>query len=117
MGGGIGGSIDQRTGAFQAQVPLVSVAGRAGTGLSLALSYDQSLAVLGEAGDRFGLGAGWTLGVPWVDTAGGVTGVPGVRRLVRLRHRLEDRAEGLSAAGPGIRAGSGKCRTGSMGTR
>ena len=70
MGGGVGGSIDQRTGAFQATVPLVSVTGRAGTGLALGLSYDQSLAVLGT--NRFGLGAGWTLGVPWVDTAGGV---------------------------------------------
>ena len=48
------------------------MAGRAGAGLSLTLSYDQSLAALGAAGDRFGLGAGWTLGVPWVNTAGGV---------------------------------------------
>jgi RHS repeat-associated protein len=70
MGGGVGGSIDQRTGAFQATVPLVNVTGRAGTGLGLGLSYEQSLAVLGT--NRFGLGAGWTLGVPWVDTAGGV---------------------------------------------
>jgi RHS repeat-associated protein len=76
MGGGVGGSIDQRTGAFQAQLPLVSIAGRAGTGLSLTLSYDQSLAVQGPAGDRFGLGAGWTLGVPWVNTAGGVQVYP-----------------------------------------
>jgi RHS repeat-associated protein len=72
MGDGIGGSVNQRTGAFQVSVPLVNVTGPAGTGLSLALSYDQSLAALGGAGDRFGLGAGWTLGVPWVDTAGGV---------------------------------------------
>jgi RHS repeat-associated protein len=72
MGGGIGGSIDQRTGAFQTSVPLVSVTGPAGTGLTLTLGYDQSLAALGAPGDRFGLGAGWTLGVPWVDTASGV---------------------------------------------
>ncbi len=72
IGGGVGGSIDQRTGAFQTSVPLVSIAGPAGTGLSLTLGYDQSLAALGAAGNRFGLGAGWTLGVPWVDTAGGV---------------------------------------------
>ena len=76
MGGGVGGSIDQRTGAFQAQLPLVNIAGRTGAGLSLALSYDQSLAVQGSAGDRFGLGAGWTLGVPWVNTAGGVQVYP-----------------------------------------
>jgi YD repeat-containing protein len=76
MGGGIGGAIDQRTGAFQAQLPLVNIAGRAGAGLSLTLSYDQSLAVQGPAGDRFGLGAGWTLGVPWVNTAGGVQVYP-----------------------------------------
>jgi RHS repeat-associated protein len=72
MGGGVGGSIDQRTGAFEASVPLVNIAGRAGTGLSLSLSYDQTLAAQGAAGDRFGLGAGWSLGVPWVNTAGGV---------------------------------------------
>jgi RHS repeat-associated protein len=72
MGGGIGGSIDQRTGSFQTSVPLVSVTGPAGTGLSLTLGYDQSLAALGAPGNRFGLGAGWTLGVPWVDTASGV---------------------------------------------
>ena len=72
MGGGVGGSIDQRTGAFQASVPLVSVTGPAGTGLSLTLGYNQSLASLGASGNRFGLGAGWTLGVPWVDTTGGV---------------------------------------------
>ena len=70
LGGGVGGSVDQRTGAFQASLPLVNVAGRAGTGLSLSLSYDQSLAAQGV--DRFGLGAGWSLGVPWVNTAGGV---------------------------------------------
>ena len=51
MGGGAGGSIDQRTGAFEASLPLVNVAGRAGAGLSLTLSYDQSLAMLG-AGRR-----------------------------------------------------------------
>jgi RHS repeat-associated protein len=72
LGGGVGGSIDQRTGAFQMSVPLVSVTGPAGTGLSLTLGYNQSLAALGAPGNRFGLGAGWTLGVPWVDTAGGV---------------------------------------------
>ncbi len=72
MGGGIGGSIDQRTGSFQTSVPLVSVTDPAGTGLSLTLGYDQSLAALGGPGNRFGLGAGWTLGVPWVDTASGV---------------------------------------------
>ena len=76
MGGGVGGSIDQRTGAFQASVPLVNIAGRAADGLSLILSYDQSLAVQGEAADRFGLGAGWTLGVPWVDTTGGLRVYP-----------------------------------------
>ena len=72
MGGGVGGSVDPRTGAFQAQLPLINVAGRAGTGLSLALSYSQSLATQAASANRFGLGAGWSLGMPWVDTAGGV---------------------------------------------
>lgn len=74
MGGGVGGSVDQRTGAFQASVPLLNVAGRAGAGLSLALSYDQSLAA--QNVDRFGFGAGWSLGVPWIDTAGGIRVYP-----------------------------------------
>jgi RHS repeat-associated protein len=73
MGGGVGGTVDQRTGAFRASFPLVAVGGRAGVGASLSLGYDQTLAVQGADGDRFGLGAGWSLGVPWVDTAGGVT--------------------------------------------
>jgi RHS repeat-associated protein len=76
MGGGISGLINQRTGAFEASVPLVNIAGRAADGLSLVLTYDQSLAQQGAAGDRFGLGAGWALGVPWVDTAGGVRVYP-----------------------------------------
>jgi RHS repeat-associated protein len=74
LGGGLSGQIDPRTGAFQASLPLAGVAGRAGAGLSLTLSYDQSLAAQGT--DRFGLGAGWSLGVPWINTAGGVRVYP-----------------------------------------
>ena len=72
MGGGVGGQIDQRTGAFQASVPLLNISGRGGSDLSMSLSYDQNLAVQGAAGNRFGFGSGWALGLPWVDTAGTV---------------------------------------------
>ena len=72
MGGGVGGSVDQRTGTFSASFPLVTLNGRSGVGASLSLGYDQSLASQGEAGNRFGLGAGWSIGLPWVDTAGGI---------------------------------------------
>ncbi len=77
MGGGAGGSVDPRTGAFEAQLPLVNVADPDGTGLSLAASYSQSLALQGAAtANRFGLGAGWSIGLPWVQTAGGVRVYP-----------------------------------------
>ncbi|MFF0270002.1 RHS repeat-associated core domain-containing protein [Kribbella sp. NPDC004536] len=72
MGGGIGGQIDQRTGAFQASVPLLNLAGRGGSDLSMSLSYDQNLATQGAAGNRFGFGSGWALGLPWVNTVGQV---------------------------------------------
>lgn len=117
MGGGVGGSIDQRTGAFQASVPLVNVAGRAGTGLSLALSYSQSLAAQGAAGNRFGLGAGWSLGIPWVDTAGGVhvhpasggsyaydANLPTGLAQYPLRDLVFARDPGVIPARPGLRA-------------
>ena len=117
LGGGVGGSIDQRTGAFQTSVPLVSVAGPAGTGLSLTLGYDQALAALGAPGNRFGLGAGWTLGVPWVDTAGGVHVYPASggsyaydssRPTGLADYPLRDltfvKAEGMTTPPPGVAA-------------
>jgi RHS repeat-associated protein len=74
MGGGLSGAIDERTGAFQASFPLVALGDRDGVGASFSLGYDQSLAAQGT--DRFGLGAGWTLGMPWVDTVSGVQVYP-----------------------------------------
>jgi len=71
LGGNVGGTIDERTGAFEASLPLVDIAGRDGQGLELSLGYDQSLAATGQA-NRFGLGAGWVLGIPFVDTVGGI---------------------------------------------
>jgi hypothetical protein len=61
MGGGLGGQIDPRTGAFQASEPLVTLGDRGGDGLSLALSYDQSAAALGPAGT----GSGWVRAGAW----------------------------------------------------
>ncbi|MER6076176.1 RHS repeat-associated core domain-containing protein [Streptomyces sp. NPDC001817] len=64
----IGGELEERTGRFRASVPLVKMAGRGDTpGVSIAASYDHSLALSGI--DRFGLGVGWTLAMPFVDTA------------------------------------------------
>lgn len=76
MGGGLGGTIDERTGAFQASIPLLDISGRAGVSLSLSLSYDQSLAAQGSAGDHFGFGTGWSLGIPWLNTVGAVQVYP-----------------------------------------
>ncbi|MFF7183147.1 RHS repeat-associated core domain-containing protein [Streptomyces sp. NPDC008121] len=65
LGGGLGGQIDERTGALHASLPVVSLPGRGGAAVSLALVYDQQAA--GRGLDRFGFGAGMGLSVPYVD--------------------------------------------------
>ncbi|HEX3816426.1 MAG TPA: hypothetical protein VHX59_26595, partial [Mycobacteriales bacterium] len=74
LGGGVGGSIDPRTGQFSVSVPLVSVASRGDSSVSFTLGWDQSLAGIGL--DRFGFGGGWGLGTTFIETSGAVTVYP-----------------------------------------
>ncbi|MFF7183377.1 RHS repeat-associated core domain-containing protein [Streptomyces sp. NPDC008121] len=71
MGGGASGSIHEQTGAFTTVLPLLSLPGRGGTGVELALAYDQNAA--GAGADRHGLGAGIGLGKPFIDPDSGGT--------------------------------------------
>jgi len=124
MGGGIGGQIDQRTGAFQASIPLLNIAGRAGSNLAMSLSYDQNLAMQGAAGNRFGFGSGWAIGLPWVDTAGTVrvyaasggsflydAGSPTGLHDYPQRDLAFAKASGTLAARPGVAAARGYAYT------
>ena len=74
LGGGVGGDIDPRTGAFSASVPLVTVAGRGDSSVSLTLGWDQARA--GAGLDRFGFGGGWGLGTTFIETQGAITVYP-----------------------------------------
>ncbi|MER7959676.1 RHS repeat-associated core domain-containing protein [Streptomyces sp. NPDC096030] len=69
MGGGLEGRIDEASGRFSTSFTLVSLPGRGGSGVSLELVYDQAAA--GGGADRYGMGAGMALGVPWVEPGGG----------------------------------------------
>ncbi|MER7960122.1 hypothetical protein [Streptomyces sp. NPDC096030] len=76
MGGGTAGSIHEQTGAFTTAFPLVSLPGRGGAAVELALSYDQTAA--GAGADRHGLGQGTGLGKPFIDPdGGGILHTPG----------------------------------------
>ncbi|MER7960073.1 RHS repeat-associated core domain-containing protein [Streptomyces sp. NPDC096030] len=71
MGGGTAGSIHEQNGAFITAFPLMSLPGRGGTGVELALAYDQTAAAAGAG--RHGLGQGMGLGKPFIDPDGGGT--------------------------------------------
>ena len=66
--GGLGGSVDERTGQFSATVPLTTVRGDGSAGVQIALSWQQTRATAGV--DRSGWGAGWSLGSSFVDVTG-----------------------------------------------
>ena len=68
LGGGVNGSVDPRTGQFSVSVPLVNVASRGDSGISLTLAYAQSRAFAQV--DRFGVGSGWSFGSTFVNTVG-----------------------------------------------
>ena len=74
LGGGVGGSVDERTGQFSASVPLLNVASRGDSGINMSLSYDQSRAFAGV--DRVGIGSGWSLGTTFINTVNTVTAYP-----------------------------------------
>ena len=74
LGGGLSGSVDERTGQFSISVPLVSVQSVGDTSIQFTLSWVQSRASAGV--DRMGMGGGWSLGSSFVDANGGVTVYP-----------------------------------------
>lgn len=74
LGGGISGTVDERTGLFSIAVPVASIGGRGSAGIDLSLLYEQSRAVGGV--DRSGFGPGWSLGVPFVNVAAPLTVYP-----------------------------------------
>ena len=74
LGGGLSGSVDERTGQFSVSLPLVRVPSRGDADVSFSLSWVQSRA--GTGVDRLGWGEGWSLGSAFIDTSGGVTVYP-----------------------------------------
>ena len=60
LGGGLSGSVDERTGLFSVSVPVVSVGGPGSAGVTWSLVWDQARAVDGV--DRSGFGAGLVAG-------------------------------------------------------
>ena len=72
LGDGVGGSIDDRTGQFSVSAPLLKVLGRGNADFSLGLTWDQAGA--GASLDRYGFGAGWSLGATF--TVPGTTVYP-----------------------------------------
>jgi hypothetical protein len=74
LGGGVGGGIDPRTGQFSVSVPLVTVASRGDSSVSLTLGWDQARA--GAGLDRLGFGGGWGLGTTFIETQGAITVYP-----------------------------------------
>ena len=74
LGGGVGGGIDPRTGQFSVSVPLVNVASRGDSSVSLTLGWDQARAGIGL--DRFGFGGGWGLGTTFIQATGKITVYP-----------------------------------------
>ncbi|MER6076663.1 hypothetical protein ABT187_50140, partial [Streptomyces sp. NPDC001817] len=74
MGPGVSGVVDERTGRLGVSVALASLAGRGaggGGGVSLTASWDQRLLTSASEADRFGLGAGWSLGTAFVEVGEG----------------------------------------------
>ncbi|MER6076507.1 hypothetical protein ABT187_49145, partial [Streptomyces sp. NPDC001817] len=74
MGANVSGVVDERTGRLGVSVALASLAGRGaagGGGVSLAASWDQGLLTSASEADRFGLGAGWSLGTAFVEVGEG----------------------------------------------
>ncbi|MER6076666.1 hypothetical protein ABT187_50160, partial [Streptomyces sp. NPDC001817] len=74
MGANVSGVVDERTGRLGVSVALADLGGRGaggGGGVSLTASWDQQLLVSAWEADRFGLGAGWSLGTAFVEVGEG----------------------------------------------
>ena len=74
LGGGLSGSVDQRTGLFSVSVPVASVGGPGSAGVTWSLVWDQARAA--DSLDRSGFGPGWSLGVSFINTAAPPTVYP-----------------------------------------
>ncbi len=74
LGGGLSGSVDQRTGLFSVSVPVASVGGPGSAGVTWTLVWDQARAA--DSLDRSGFGSGWSLGVSFINTAAPPTVYP-----------------------------------------
>ena len=72
--GSLGGLVDERTGQVSFAVPLGAVTGPAGSGFGVQAQFSQLQAWSGV--DRFGLGAGWSWGTPFVDVERGKLVLP-----------------------------------------
>ena len=72
--GSLGGVVDERTGQVSFAVPLGSVAGPADSGLGVSALFSQLQAWAGA--DRFGLGAGWSWGLAYMDVERGKLVLP-----------------------------------------
>ena len=68
LAGGLGGSVDPRTGQFSVSLPIATVDGAGGAEVAVGLSWQQSRAATSV--DRSGWGAGWTMGSSFVSVAG-----------------------------------------------
>jgi hypothetical protein len=67
VGGGLSGQVDESTGAFDIQVPVLSLPGLTGRGgVDIGVSYEHNLATAGV--NRFGFGEGWSWSGSFVDT-------------------------------------------------
>ncbi|MFJ8762973.1 hypothetical protein, partial [Streptomyces cyaneofuscatus] len=83
--GSLGGAVDERTAQVRFAPSLGGVSGPAGSGLALKAQFSQQLASAGV--DRYGLGAGMTLGLPFIDVARGALVLPSGE------HELDDSSE------------------------
>src|SRR5271170_4515577 len=74
LGGGLSGSVDERTGLVSVSVPVAAVAGPGSAGVTWSLVWDQARAAGGL--DRSGFGPGWSLGASFIDPATPATVYP-----------------------------------------
>jgi hypothetical protein len=65
LGGGLSGSVDERTGLLSVSVPVATAGGPGTAGVTWSLAWHQARAAGGL--DRSGFGPGWSLGVSFVD--------------------------------------------------
>ncbi|MFD7860312.1 RHS repeat domain-containing protein [Streptomyces microflavus] len=83
--GSLGGAVDERRGEARFGPVLGGVSGPAGSGLQVKAQFSQGLSAAGL--DRFGLGSGMSLGLPFIDVERGVLVLPSAE------HRMDASVE------------------------